>query len=320
MDYDFLSVTLNPSLDREVIIENFDVGNLYRIENPSNSKMEAGGKGINVSIMLSDLNLKSIATGFLGGFIGNMIQSKLSSFENITMNFVYSEEESRENIEIIDPIKNLITSINSKGPYIKNHDYEHFLKRYKNSLSLTEHVVISGSIPQGLNVSVYSDLLSEAKKRGKTTYMESIGPYFEEAVINNCPTVVKPDFRRRTEIFGKKLDSLEEYIDVSNKIIEYGARLVIMSYQVFGDIVATNDGLWLFKPDEQIELSHLFGAGDAFMSGILYYIIKNGFNYFEAAKFGMASAISKTDYIEKKIGDLSQIEKSLKRFTVERIE
>jgi len=320
MGYDFLSVTLNPSLDREVIIENFEVGNMYRIENPSNSKMEPGGKGINVSIMLSNLKMKSIVTGFLGGYIGNVIQSKLSSYDNITMNFVYSEEESRENIEIIDSEEEFITLINSKGPLITDEDYNHFLRRYRNSLSLVEHVVVSGSVPPGLKSSVYSDLMSEAKKRGKTTYMESFGPCFEEAILNNCPTVVRPDFRRKSEIFGKTLASIDDFIDASKKIIGNGARLVVMSYQVFGDVVTTDDGVWLFNPEEKIEKSHLFGAGDAFMSGILYYIANNGFNYFEAAKFGMASAISKTNYIEKKIGTLEEIERSLNRFSIEKLE
>ncbi|HBT50694.1 MAG TPA: ribokinase [Petrotoga sp.] len=320
MEYDFLSVTLNPSLDREVIIENFEVGNMYRVENSSNSKMEPGGKGINVSIMLSNLQIKSIAGGFLGGHIGNVIQSKLSSYDNITMNFVYSEEESRENIEIIDPLNEVITLINSKGPLIKDEDYDHFLRRYKNSLSLVEHVVVSGSVPPGLKNSVYSDLILEAKKRGKTTYMESIGPCFEEAILNNCPTVVRPDFRRKAEIFGKTLESIDDFIDASKKIIENGARLVVMSYQIFGDVITTNEGVWLFNPEEKIEKSHLFGAGDAFMSGILYYIINYNFNYFDAAKFGMASAISKTDYIEKKIGTLEDIKRSLNRFSIERLE
>jgi 1-phosphofructokinase len=118
LEYDLLALTLNPSLDREFVIENFDSGNLFRINNPSNSDMEAGGKGINVSLMISDLGVSSINMGFLGGFIGNVIQSKLSIVKNITTNFIYCTEETRENIEIIDPLKNTITEINSMGPFI----------------------------------------------------------------------------------------------------------------------------------------------------------------------------------------------------------
>jgi len=319
LEYDLLAVTLNPSLDREFVIENFESGNLFRINNPSNSDMEPGGKGINVSLMTSDLGVSSINMGFLGGFIGNVLQTKLSIVKNITTNFVYCTEETRENIEIIDPVKNTITEINSMGPFINEDDLTHFMKRYKSVTSLVDHVLVSGSIPPGLPITIYSDLFSYAIKQGKTTYMEANGPHFDEAIRNNCPMVVKPDLRKSTRVLGHNLETVEDYLEVGQSIIDYGARLVIMSYHVVGDMIFTKDGAWLFTPTDEIERSHLFGAGDAFISGIVTYLIKKGYDYFEAAKFGMSAAISSTNYIGKILGAEEEIEICKSKFKIERL-
>lgn len=319
MEYNLLSVTLNPSLDREFVIENFESGNLFRINNPSNSNMEPGGKGINVSLMTSDLSVTSINMGFLGGFIGNVIQTKMSNIKNITTNFIYCTEETRENIEIIDPVQNKISEINSMGPFIHDEDLKHFLKRYKSTLNLVDHVLISGSIPPGIPISFYSELFSYAKKQGKTTYMEAVGPHFDEAIRENCPMIVRPDLRKSSRILGNNLETPEDYIKTGKEIIKAGARLVVMSYHVVGDIVVTEDGAWLFTATEDIDRSHLFGTGDAFMSGIVYYIINNGFDYLEAAKYGMAAAMSSTNYIAKILGTEEEIERSKTKFSIERI-
>lgn len=319
MNYDLLCLTLNPSLDRELVIENFEVGNFYQINNPSNSIMEPGGKGINVSLMLSDKDIKSINMGFLGGFIGSVIQQKLSIKKNITTNFVFTIEETRENIEIIDEAKNTLTEINSLGPFIREDDYKHFSRRFKSTVSLVDHVLISGSIPPGVPITSYSDLFAYAKKQGKTTYMEAGGPHFDEAVKNNCPMIVRPDLRKSNRLLGSKLETIDDYLYIGKQIIDLGAKLVIMSYHVIGDIILTKDSQYLFTSTEDIEMSHLYGAGDAFTAGIIYYIIKRGYDYFEAAKYGMASAIASTYYIGKDYGTYDEIEKCGSKFKIEKL-
>ncbi|HOO74318.1 MAG: 1-phosphofructokinase family hexose kinase [Thermotogae bacterium] len=319
MNYDILCVTLNPSLDREIVIEKFDTGELYRINNPSNSVMEPGGKGINVALMLSTLGVKSITMGFLGGFIGKVIQSKLASIHEITTNFVYTNEETRENIEIIDTKQNKITEINSMGPFVSEDDYSHFIKRYQSTMSLTDHVVISGSIPPGVPIHAYSDFFRQALDKNKFTYMEAIGPHFDEAIKNSCPMVVRPDLRKSRRVLGTNIETLDDYIYVSRKIIEHGAKLVVMSYNIVADIVTTAEGSWMFTATNEIDRSHLFGSGDAYMAGIVYYMQKNSPDFFEAAKFGMATAISSTRYIGKILGDEEEINQDTEKFKIEKI-
>jgi 1-phosphofructokinase len=319
MDYDLLCLTLNPSLDRELIVDDFETGNFYRINNPSNSTMEPGGKGINVSLMLADYGVNSINMGFLGGFIGSVIHDKLSNIKNVTTNFVFTTDETRENIEIVDPSKKVLTEINSLGPFIREEDYKHFIKRYKSTVSLVDHVLISGSIPPGVPINAYSELFSYAKKRGKSTYMEANGPHFDEAIMNNCPMIVRPDFRKNNMVLGSRIESIDDYIYIGKKIVDLGARLVVMSYHVVGDIIITKDSIHLFTSTEEVFSSNLYGTGDAFTAGIIHYIIKNGYDYFEAAKFGMASAIASTHYIGKNFGKDFELKECMNKFKIEKL-
>ncbi|SHE53349.1 1-phosphofructokinase [Marinitoga hydrogenitolerans DSM 16785] len=316
---DVMTVTLNPSLDREIIVEDFKCGQMFRISNPSNAVMEPGGKGVNVSKMLSKLGIENMALGFLGGFIGRVFLEKLLEDRNITANFIFVEEETRENIAILDLKNHTITQINSSGPRLQEIDIEHFIQRYENSLSLVEHVLISGSVPPNTPKDIYSKLVSMAKRRGITTYMESNGEHFNEAVEKACPAVVRVDLRKEKKYFDRNLKDMEDYIYAAEDIIKHGAKLSVLSYHVEGDVIATNEGVWLFKVNETIDRSHLFGVGDSFMTGIIYHILKNGYNYLEAAKFGMATAIAKVHHVEKYIENIEEINKYFNYFEVKKV-
>ncbi|WP_129407945.1 1-phosphofructokinase family hexose kinase [Marinitoga lauensis] len=316
---DVMTVTLNPSLDREIIVENFKCGKMFRISNPSNAFMEPGGKGVNVSKMLSKLGVENMALGFLGGFIGRVFLEKLLEDRNITSNFIFVEEETRENIAILDLVNHTITQINSSGPKVTDVDIEHLIQRYENSLSLVEHVLISGSVPPNVPKDIYATLFSLAKKNGITTYMEANGEHFNEALEKSCPMVVRVDLRKEKKYFDRELKELDDYIYAAEDIIKHGAKLAVLSYHVEGDIIATNDGVWLFAVNEKVDRSHLFGVGDSFMTGIIYYILNNGYNYLEAAKFGMATAIAKVHHIEKYIESKEEINKYLDYFETKKV-
>lgn len=316
---DVMTVTLNPSLDREIIVENFKCGNMYRISNPSNAVMEPGGKGINVSRILSKLGVENMALGFLGGFIGRVFLEKLLEDKNITANFIFVEEETRENIAILDLKNHTITQVNSSGPKISEIDIQHLEERYLNSLSIVEHVLISGSVPPNTPEDAYAKLITLAKEKGITTYMESNGKHFNEAIIKSCPDVVRVDLRKEKRYLGNELKDLNDYVNAAEDIIKHGAKLAILSYHVEGDIIATKEGVWLFAVDEKVDRSHLFGVGDSFMAGVIYYILKNGYDYFEAAKFGMSSAIAKIHHVDKFIENIEEISNFIDYFEIKKV-
>ncbi|KAF2956377.1 1-phosphofructokinase family hexose kinase [Marinitoga sp. 38H-ov] len=316
---DVMTVTLNPSLDREIVINNFKIGEMFRISNSSQALVEPGGKGINVSRMLSKLGVENMALGFLGGFIGRVFLEKLLEDKNITSNFIFVEEETRENTAILDLENHTITQINTIGPKIDAVDLEHFIQRYENSLSIVNNVLISGSVPPGVPDDIYANLFKLAKNKGLITYLEANGKHFNEAIEKSCPDVVRVDLRREKKYFDTDLKTLDDYIYAAEDIIKHGAKLSILSYHVEGDVIATNNGVWIFTVEEKVDRAHLFGTGDAFMTGIIYYILKNDFNAFEAAKFGMTTALAKVHHVEKYIENINEINKYFDYFSIKKV-
>lgn len=320
MSYKMLCVTLAPTLDRKVVIKNFEPGRFFRIVDHADSFVEPGGKGINVAVLLSDFKISSVNMGFLGGSIGSIIQSKLSLYGNITTQFVYIEEETRENIIIIDPDNRTLSEINLNGPEISQSDMDYFTSRYRSTLNLVDNVVVSGLIPRGITLNSYANLFRMAKAMNKKTYIEAIGEHFDNVVTNSCPMIVRPDLRKSNLLFGQPLkEDIQEYMRAGSFIVSRGAELVIMSYKTVSDIIVTKNGGWIFTAKGEIDPAKVKNSGDAFMSGMIYHNIVNGFEPFEAARYGMAFALNSTKYISKKVGSIEEINKSLDDFTIDRI-
>ena len=250
-----LTVTLNPALDREIFIDDFQVNRLYRLRDLTRTQMTPGGKGINVSIALSKLGVPSIATGFVGGHMGRILVEELRRISNlITTNFVYVDGETRENIEIIDEKNRTITAINFPGPEISEADLNHFLRRYKMTLSKVDCVVISGSIPLGVSESVCNELVKLAREKGIFVFVEQAPRLLEKMLAGpEYPNVVKPDLRgNHVTPFGMELKTFEDHVRLAEKIVEK-SQVAVVSYEVKSDIVATKDGVWIIRSREEID-------------------------------------------------------------------
>lgn len=314
-----MTITLNPALDLEYVIENFHTNSFSRIDKPA---ALPGGKGINVSLFLAGLGVQSIAIGFLGGFVGNLLEESLRETSNsIYTNFVRVEGETRQDITIVDPVNDSITEINSKGPDITESELSMLYKRLSTVLNYVDIVVASGSLPNvPANHKPYLEIAKEVCKSGKILISECSSEYIEELVETGCITVARPDLRGKERLFGKKLISYQDYVDSAKYIIDKGTELAILSYHIRGDIIATKEGVWLFSTKKKIEKSHLLGTGDSYIAGVVYYLMNYEKNYFEAAKFGMATAMTESEYLGKEIFSINEIEKNKESFVIERLE
>ena len=283
---------------------------------------DPGGKGINVSMMLDTLaNMPSIAMGFLGGYTGRVISEELRRrFKNITVNFIHTEGESRENISIFDEINHSITEINAPGPNIAERDLQHFMRLFQTVVSQTKVTLISGSVPFGIPLDIYATLSNIAKERKNRVYMEARGSLLTNAVKNGCPNVVRPDMRSSSRIMGQDLETLDDFVDAGNEIIKHGAELVVISYKMVNDLVFTSEGSWILSvTDGELDESHLMGTGDAFMAAMIYHSFNISDNLLDTAKFGMAAALAKTKYIKKEIPQLEDVKSTLQFIKTERI-
>ena len=317
---DVLTVTLNPALDRELIVENLEVDKLHRVKNPKYSVMQPGGKGVNVSIILSGLKIPSLAIGFLGGFIGTVVEERLREVSPlISTSFVHVEEETRENITIVDPVNDTMTEINSVGPSITEEDMEMFMRRFRIGLRRSKIVVISGSAPPGVPDDFYASLSEEAHAEGKEVIVEAVGPLFEKAVESGTVTVAKPDLRGAQKLFGQELVELDDYQSAAEDMISRGSVMAIVSYHIEGDVIATSEGTWLLSTKEHVERSHLLGTGDSLVAGAVQHLTTSPGDYFGAAKRAMAAAIAESAYVEKKIISDEDVARSEDFFVVRKL-
>jgi 1-phosphofructokinase len=319
---DIVTVTMNPALDREIIIPNFKVNKLHRVFEREKVISDPGGKGVNVSMMLSSLNdTPSIAMGFLGGHTGRIIAEELRKrFPKVTLNFIHIDGESRENISILDEENHFITEINAPGPTVQEPDLNHFMKLFKTVVSRTKITVISGSVPNGVPLDTYAILSEMAKESGNKVYVEARGQLLTETIKKCCPAIVRPDMRSTNKILGKEVQTLEEHIDAGNEIIRYGADLVVISYKFRHDIILTKDAAWLLtSKQDKLDESHLLGTGDAFIAAMIYDFLNANNSLLDRAKFGMAAALAKSNYLKKEMPPLYDINKELENITVERL-
>ncbi len=316
-----LTVTLNPALDRIMFIENFQINKLHRVPSFDKSILSPGGKGVNVSVALAKLGIPSIATGFLGGYMGRILIEELRKVSNlITTNFVFIKDETRENIAIIDEENHTITEINSPGPKIEEIDLEHLIRRYTMSLSRVEVVVISGSIPESLTSDVYVELVKIAKEKGKTIFMETRDKHI--SVLYNkgaVPDFIKPDFRMEYSLLGKELKDLDDFISQAKKLIDAGAKLAVLSYQVDKDIIVVKDGAWIIKPKVGVDISHVLGTGDTYTAAMVYRYLNGVGDALDIGRYGYIAALAKTKKARKDPPTLEEIEEFADKYVLERV-
>ncbi|AJC73140.1 ribokinase [Pseudothermotoga hypogea DSM 11164 = NBRC 106472] len=316
-----ITVTLNPALDREFIIEGFAVNAYHRIKTQDHMVMNPGGKGINVSMALAKLGVSSIAIGIIGGYTGRVLLTELNKTSPlISTSFVHIEEETRENIVIVDPVNHTMTSINSPGPRVDKKAVELLLKRYEIYLSRAEAVVLSGSLPQGLTGEIYGKMAKMAREKGRMVFFDMIDEYLTEALEICVPDVVKPDVRGSYTILQQRLESLEDYVEAAANLVKRGCKLVVVSYEIKNDVVATQDGVWLISTKEKVEPENILGAGDAYVAAMVYKrLTDRNTSMLETAKFGYAAALAKTKKLTKEMPEYDEIGEALNSCKLERL-
>lgn len=190
------TITFSPSLDYVMNVDSLILGEVNR------SKKEdyiAGGKGINVSIMLNHLGEESVAMGFVGGFIGDYIQSSLNN-DGIKTNFVHIEGNSRINVKINS--SSLETAINGNGPLIPQEKINELFEKI-NKISSGDTLVISGSVPNSLPKNIYENILSICRQKNIITVVDC-----EKLLLVNTlkynPFLIKPNQSELEQIFNQK--------------------------------------------------------------------------------------------------------------------
>jgi 1-phosphofructokinase len=281
-----ITVTLNPAVDRTVEIDNFEIGAVNRIVS---EQVDAGGKGINVSKTIKNLNGKSKALGIIGGKTGLFIKDYLDK-KGIENEFIQVQSETRTNLKIVDKIRKTNTDINEPGPMITIEDIEKVEDLLLKNLSNKSIVVFSGSVPVNINSRIYGRWIKKSKAKGAKTILDADGDLLKYGIAEG-PYLCKPNIKELEMLAGKKIENPAEAILLGEKIIkDNGIEIMVISMGEKGAIFINKNCSYYVNTIE-VEVKSTVGAGDA-MVAALAYCLDIGYDMEETIRLSMASGIA----------------------------
>ncbi len=317
-----ITVTLSPAIDKVYWVDHLKIGEITQdsfLTRATRSLTSAGGKGINVSILLARLHVESVAMGFVAGHTGHVVVRDLRD-EGITTNFVWTHGETRTNVTILESGREHIPiKVNESSNRVTPVEIDRFFRRFRRIVPNAKWVVLGGVLPPGAPPDVYRQITSIANQHGARVVITTGGRALAESLLA-CPYLVKPDLRENVSFEGTPVATVNEIIAAGRKIISCGVEMIIMSHEVTGDIVITKDAVWEIQARIQTtQLKNLVGADDALLGGILYKLDR-GAPVEDALRFGMATGILSAESEEKICRNIDKIESEMDLISLERLE
>lgn len=277
------TVTLNPSIDYIVHVDQLVIGDVNRMK--SDLKLP-GGKGINVSRILKRIDSDSTALGFLGGFTGSFIEEWLDR-ESIQTKFTAVSDDTRINIKLK---ANEETEINGQGPAVSAEEMDE-LKRVLGNLTSTDIVVLSGSKPASIPTGFYQELIEIIKAQGASFVIDTTGADLMDA-LEKGPLLVKPNNHELADLYQTTFNSVEDIYPFGQRLLDEGAQHALVSMAGDGALLFTNDGVYrsnvLKRP-----VKNSVGAGDSMIAGFVGNFTKTQ-DPVEAFKWGVACGSATT--------------------------
>ncbi|GAB6168414.1 1-phosphofructokinase [Clostridium carnis] len=274
------TITFNPALDYIVNVEDFKLGSVNRT---TYEEVYAGGKGINVSIVLKNLGIENKALGYIAGFTGKEIERRVKEF-GCTTDFIKLEDGmSRINVKLKSSEE---SEINGSGPKINDESLNKLFKQLE-VLDNNDILVLAGSIPTTLPKNIYETIMERLSGRGIKFIVDATGELLLNVLKYN-PFLIKPNHHELAELFNVEIKNEEEIIYYAKKLKEMGAHNVLISMAGDGAIFITENNEVLRSDVPKGKLKNSVGAGDSMVGGFLAGYLKNN-NLEEAFKMGVAT-------------------------------
>lgn len=275
------TVTFNPAVDYIIHLkEELQDGETNR---SSGEELYYGGKGINVSTVLHNLGINTVALGFIAGFTGRQIQAALCGM-GISNDFIDLEDGfSRINIKLKAQKE---TEINTQGPKISAEAIDRLFKKLAD-IKDGDVLVLAGSIPASLPPDIYEKIMERLSGRDIRIIVDATGQLLVN-VLKYRPFLIKPNSHELEEIFGVKMESTAQIIEYAKKLRDMGAANVLVSMAGDGAILVTEHGDVHQNGVPEGKVVNSVGAGDSMVAGFIAGFMKCG-DYLEALRTGTAA-------------------------------
>ncbi|MFJ6185100.1 1-phosphofructokinase family hexose kinase [Streptomyces sp. NPDC092295] len=265
-----VTVTLNAALDITYRTPELIPHSTHRV---SEVVERPGGKGLNVARVLSALGHESVVTGFAGGRTGDVLRELLAgcgpegSRGRPADALVPISGSTRRTLAVVDEASGDTTQLNEPGPTVSSGEWSAFLATYERLLTGADAVALCGSLPPGIHVGAYAELIRRARAAGVPTLLDTSGEPLRRGVAAR-PDLVKPNADELARLTGSR-----EPLRAARDARRRGAHAVIASLGPDGILAATPDGLWQATPPAPVK-GNPTGAGDSAVAGLLSGLVE----------------------------------------------
>ena len=272
------TVTLNPAIDYVMRANSINLGETNRA---SGEELHLGGKGINVSAVLRELDEESTALGFVGGFTGEYLENGLKSL-GIKTDFVHiSSGITRINVKLKSTLE---TEINAKGPSVTEDELSSLMEKLDGARS-GDTVILAGSVPSSLPSDIYENILKSLDGKGVRFVVDAEGELLLRS-LKYRPFLIKPNLFELSQISARELKDDADIEKAARELQKMGAVNVLVSLGEGGAILIDENGKTHRAPAPKITPVDTVGSGDSMVAGFLSGV-KNGYEY--ALKLGVAA-------------------------------
>ncbi len=272
------TVTFNPSLDYVIFVDDFENG---KINKTSTESIFAGGKGINVSWVLSELGVESTALGFVAGFTGKELESRVQA-KGIQTDFIHIKEGStRINVKLNSHEE---TEINGQGPIVSEDELGQLIDKIS-CLKVDDILIISGSVCRGVSQNIYADIVKVCKEKEVRVVVDASSTLLWNA-LEYQPFLIKPNQHELGDIFNREITTQEEIIFYGKELQNRGAKNVLISAGGDGAVLIAEDGeIYEMKAPKGTVINSV-GAGDSMVAGFIAGYMKTG-DYEKSLQLGV---------------------------------
>jgi 1-phosphofructokinase len=259
------TVTLNPAIDKIVEINEMSLGKVHRI-----SKMvkTLGGKSINVSRILSGLEVENRALCFVGDDNSHEVEMYAQT-DQINLDMIRVKGSTRTNVKVVEPDNGYqTTDLNEPGFMISKEQLEAMTTKIVKDYGDSEFIVLSGSLPKGVGESYYAEIVKRLKTR--TNIVVDADKDVLMRSIKEGPFLIKPNIHELESAVGKTFDSLEDLMVECRKLIDqYGITYILVSMGEEGSLLVSED--YCIKADIlKVNVVSTVGAGDSMLAGFIF--------------------------------------------------
>ncbi|MGZ9222040.1 MAG: 1-phosphofructokinase [Anaerolineales bacterium] len=307
------TLTLNPAVDRELTVPALEFDSVLRA---SESRVDFGGKGFNVSRLLKGMAEPSTAVGFVGGNAGELLQKGLQSL-SIGTDFVWVPGETRTNVSIVTQSHDHYIKVNEKGPWVDAAREKELLDKIDSLAKRGDWWVLAGSMPPGVADDFYARIVNVLNKHEAYAILDTTG----ESLRLGCgekPYLVKPNAEEAHALTGLPMETSAEIVAAAREIRKIGAQNVVISMGKAGALLQTAQGTWLTH-SPKIKEKNPIGAGDSMVGGLVWALTQ-GVTLKESLGWGVASGAATASLSGTEVGSRPLIDELFTQVRYESLE